>query len=138
MITTTLPKQMPKTYSELSELLMPRPIRDNEELSSATEMIDRLAGHDLNDDQDDYLEALSIFVEDYEEKHYPINDSHITPLNSLKFLLKENGLIGSDLGRILGSRTLGSAILRGERQLSKVHIKRLAEYFSVDASIFLR
>lgn len=130
-------KRLPSTYAALVRILPPRPIHDDAELANTVEMINHLAGHDLNADQKDYLEALSTFVETYEDKHYPIDDSHITPLDALKFLLEEHGMNGSDLGWLLGTRTLGPAILRGERQLSKAHIKKLAEYFKVEPGLFL-
>lgn len=130
-------KRLPRTYTALVRILPPRPIHDDAELANAVEMINHLAGRDLNPEQEDYLEALSIFVEAYEDEHYPIDTSNITPLEMLKFLLEENGMNGSDLGRLLGTRTLGPAILRGDRQLSKAHIKKLAERFKVDASLFL-
>ena len=58
---------------------------------------------------------------------------------SLRFrrILAEQGLSGSDLGRLLGSRPLGSAVLRGERELSKAHIRTLAEHFKVSTDLFL-
>ncbi len=43
----------------------------------------------------------------------------------------------SDLGRLLGARPLGSAILRRERQLSKANILKLADHFRVDPGLFL-
>ena len=75
-------------------------------------------------------------VEAYENEHFIIGPSD-NPIEILKFLLKQNGLSGSDLGRILGQRQLGSKILRGERELSKAQIKTLAAYFSVDPGLFL-
>jgi antitoxin component HigA of HigAB toxin-antitoxin module len=73
---------LPKTYGELVAALPPRPIHDALDLANASEMIDRLAGFDLNADQEDYLEALSVFVEAYEADHFPIDDSDITPLDA--------------------------------------------------------
>lgn len=101
-------KRLPSAYAALVRILPPRPIHDDAELANAVEMINHLAGHDLNADQEDYLEALSTFVEAYEDKYYPIDDSHITPLDSLKFLLEEHGMNGSDLGRLLGTRRLAA------------------------------
>jgi HTH-type transcriptional regulator/antitoxin HigA len=100
-------------------------------------MIDRLAGFDLNGDQEDYLEAISTFVEAYERSRFPIDDSRISPLEVLKFLLAENDMTASDLGRLLGNRTLGPAILTGRRGLSKAHIRKLAERFGVEPGLFL-
>lgn len=129
-------KALPRTYTELVAMLPPRPIHDDADLANATEVIDRLAGHALNADQEDYLEALSTFVEAYEQERYPISDGRVSPLEALKFLLDENGETASDLGRLLGNRTLGSAILAGKRSLSKAHIKKLAERFKVEPGLF--
>lgn len=128
---------LPRTYAGLVAMLPPRPIHDDVDLANAAEMIDRLAGFDLNADQEDYLEALATFVEAYEHSRFPINDTRITPLQALKFLLAENGMTASDLGRLLGNRTLGPAILSGRRGLSKTHVKKLAERFRVEPGLFL-
>jgi len=128
---------LPKTYRELVALLPPRPIHDDVDLANAVEMIDRLAGFKLNRDQEDYLEALSTFVAAYESERFPMDDSHISPRDALKFLLNEHGMSASDLGRLLGNRTLGPAILSGHRDLSKAHIKKIAKHFKVDAGVLL-
>jgi HTH-type transcriptional regulator/antitoxin HigA len=130
-------RRLPKTYGALVAMLPPRPLHDDVGLANASEMIDRLAGFDLNADQEDYLEALSTFVEAYEAERFPIDDSRISPLDALKTLLGEHGMTGSDLGRLLGNRTLGAAILAGRRKLSKAHIKKLAEHFKVEPGLFL-
>jgi HTH-type transcriptional regulator/antitoxin HigA len=89
----------------------------------------------LTSGQNDYLEVLTRIIADYEEKHFEM--SKHTPQEILKFLVEENQMSGSDLGRILGNRTLGPALLRGERSLSETHIKKLADYFSVSPALFL-
>jgi len=130
-------RRLPKVYGELVALLPPRPIHDEVDLANALEMIDRLAGFDLNADQEDYLDALSMFVEAYEAERYPVEDSDLGPLDALKALLAEHALTASDLGRLLGNRTLGPAILAGRRSLSKAHIKKLAAHFKVEPGLFL-
>ena len=130
-------RRLPKTYGGLVALLPPRPIHEDVDLANATEMIDRLAGFGLNADQEDYLDALSTFVEAYEAERFPIDDSRITPLEALKTLVDEHGMSASDLGRLLGNRTLGAAILSGRRSLSKTHIRKLAEHFKVEPGLFL-
>ncbi len=102
-----------------------------EALSVATELASR---EDLTAEQADYLEILTKIIADYEEEH--IKMSKHSPQEILKFLVEENQMSGSDLGRILGSRTLGPALLKGRRSLSKTHIKKLAEYFSVSPALF--
>lgn len=130
-------RKLPKSYAALVAVLPPRPIHDDVDLANAGEMIDRLAGFALNADQEDYLEALATFVEAYEAARFPIDDSAITPLECLKHLLAEHEMNASDLGRLLGSRTLGAAILSGRRDLSKMHIRKLADHFKVEPGLFL-
>ncbi len=130
-------RRLPKTYGELVAALPPRPIHDAVDLANAAEMIDRLAGFELNADQEDYLEAISVFIEAYEADHFPIDDSTMTPLDALKALMDHHGMTASDLGRLLGNRTLGAAILNGRRGLSKAHVKKLAEHFKVEPGLFL-
>ena len=129
--------RLPKTYQELVALLPPRPIHDDVELANTSQMIDALAGFDLNADQEDYLEAISMFVEAYEAHRFPMEESFESPLRALRALLAEHGMNGSDLGRLLGNRTLGAAILNGRRSLSKTHIRVLAEHFRVAPRLFL-
>ncbi len=116
----------------------PRTIHDDIDLVNVTEIVDRLAVLDHpTKDQADYLETLCTLVAAYENAHHPIDVSRLGPLETLNFLLNERGLSASDLGRILGQRQLGSAILRGRRQLSKTHICKLAAYFGVSPGVFL-
>lgn len=138
MSTAALPKDMPKNYASLVAVLPPRKIRDVDDLEAATEVMDRLAVlDDPTEDQADYLDTLATLVAAYEEERQTIDTSGIDPLETLKFLLGEHGLTGSDLGRILGQRQLGAAILSGRRRLSKTHIAKLAQYFRVSPGVFL-
>lgn len=128
---------VPETYGELADILQPRPIHNEREYRKAVRMIDRIAGHELNRDQEDYLEALAVFVAAYEDERHPIKLKPLPPHEVLKLVMEESGMNASDLGRLLGSRALGSAILRGERGISKTHIKILSERFKVDPALFL-
>lgn len=137
-MTTETKNKLPVHWKELVEkLYLLKPIRSKGDYNRAMQIVHLLAGRtDLSRDQEAYLESLSILVEAYEREHSDL-DTPGDPVETLKFLLEQNGLNGSDLGRILGQRQIGSKILRGERKLSKAHIKKLAEYFSVDAGLFL-
>ena len=56
----------------------------------------------------------------------------------LKHLLEEHELAAADLSRILGgSRNLGAMILRGERNLTLPHVRKLAAHFKVGAELFV-
>ena len=134
----TKKNQIPTNWKKLvTELYLLRPISTKGDYNRAIHIVDMLAGRtDLNRDQADYLESLSTLIEAYENEHNNF-DTDQDPIEILKFLLDENGLNGSDLGRLLGNRELGSKILNGVRKLSKRHIKILADRFSVEPGLFL-
>jgi HTH-type transcriptional regulator/antitoxin HigA len=129
-------KPMPAAYSELVILFPLRPLRDEVDYDNALEVAESLVGRvDLNEDQADYLDVLTDIIQKYEAHRHAVGGRG-TPLDALKRMLKEQGLSGSDLGRLLGNRPLGGAILRGERKLSKAHISILSEHFKVSTDLF--
>ena len=57
-----------------------------------------MAGHELNEEQEDYLETIAILVDQYDRTQ----PEKSTPLAVLRLLMEEHDLSGRDLGRILG------------------------------------
>jgi antitoxin component HigA of HigAB toxin-antitoxin module len=128
---------LPTEYAELIGLFPLRPLKDEIDAKNVTEIVDAMAGHHLNSDQEDYLDVLSTLLAEFEDKKYPMKPSRRAPLANLKHLLDEHAMSASDLGRLLGNRALGSKILRGERELSLANIRKLMKRFAVDASLFI-
>ena len=133
----SIPAKMPTRYAELVALHMPRPIHDRVAYDNTVEVIDALAGHRLNADQDDYLELLGQLVETYEAAHlrpYP----KVKGIDALKFLLSEHQLTGDDLAKLLSvDRSTAYKILKGTRNLTTDHIGILRDRFSVSAELFI-
>ena len=130
---------LPETFEALNTLHQLRPIRDEVDYDNAVEVVDRLAVLDRRTpDQEDYLETLAALIGKYDDEHYAADFSHLSPLASLKYLMDQHEINGSQLGELLGkNRSLGGKILRGERQLSKAHIRILADRFKVSPALFL-
>lgn len=133
----SLPAELPTRYAELVALHMPRPLHDRVAYDNTVEVIDALAGHKLNADQEDYLELLGQLVETYEAGHltpYPRS----TGIDALKFLLSENQLTGDDLAKLLSvDRSTAYKIIKGTRNLTTEHIRSLCERFSVSPELFI-
>ena len=128
---------MPKNYPELVALHLPRPIHDKVSHDNAVEIVHALVGFKLNRDQEDYLELMGKLIEDYESETIP-EPAPVKGVESLKYLLESNNLSGDDLGGILGvDRSIAYRILKGTRQLTAEHIKKLAARFAVSADLFL-
>ena len=140
MSTTTAEKatELPKKLGELTSLFAPLAIDSDRTYRQTMKWVDELAVLDKRTkDQERFLETLTILVEAYEDKHHKIDVESASPTEVLNFLLGQHGLSGRDLGRILGQAQLGGKILRGERELSKNHIRTLCAYFKVGPELFL-
>lgn len=136
--TRELPAVLPQTFEELCGIHWPRPIHDAVDYENAAAIVDRLALlPKRTKDQEDYLEAISTLIEKYDADHLPAAEIG-DPVETLKFLLAGHEMTASDLGRLLGNRTLGSAILRGERKISRANARKLADYFKVNPLLFFQ
>lgn len=130
--------EIPDTYAALADLFMPRPLHDDVDYRNALAVLDAMAGFEMNGDQEDYFEAVATFVEKYEAVHHATVQEDMTPAELIKSLMEEHGMSESDLGRLLGDRSLGHRIITGERELSKAHIRILAEHFSLNPAALLK
>jgi HTH-type transcriptional regulator/antitoxin HigA len=130
------PRGIPPTYAELVGVLVPRAIHDAVEFKNASEIMNAMAGHELNEEQEDYLETIAILVDEYDRAHNE-QPKKSKPLEVLHLLVEEHGISGRELGRILGNEAAGGFILRGERSVTVDQAKKLGARFSVDPSLFL-
>jgi antitoxin component HigA of HigAB toxin-antitoxin module len=127
---------IPDSYEALCQVQIPRPIHDKVAYGNALEIIDALAGRKLSKEQEDYLEAISLFVHQYERRF--VDEPQIDPLELLSHLLEENGLTRKDLAQILGvNASNATRILKGSRSITPAHAKRLGERFKVRPGLFL-
>jgi len=129
--------RIPETFTELVRIWMPRAIHDEVEFHNAFEIMNALAGFDLNSEQEDYLETVSILVDEYDRKHNP-QPNRTKPINVLRSLIESANLSSRELGRILGKdESLGSKLLAGERAITVKHAVKLGKRFGLDPVIFL-
>jgi HTH-type transcriptional regulator/antitoxin HigA len=112
-------------------------IRNERDYDRARDVVDGLVMRPkLSREDRERLEVMMVLMESHEEKHHAIDASAIGPIELLKALMKDHAMTASDLGRLLGSRALGSLILNGKRELSKTHIRVLSKHFALDPSAF--
>ena len=137
-VTRTGAARLPADFDALVRRLPPSAIVDEVGYRNAQEMIDALSCvPNLTPDQSRYLKTLTILFKAYEDEHHDIDTSAVGTVEVLKALMEERGMSQSDLGRLLGERSLGSKVIGGQRALSKAHIRKLAKEFAVDPSLFL-
>lgn len=134
--TATPYAKIPKTYAELMARHLIRPIHDQVDAANAAEMIDLLAGHALNAEQSDYLDLLSDLYEKWENAQFPL--AHAQGAELLRLVLAERNEGAGDLARLLGiDPSLAYRILRGERQLTAVQIRKAADAYGLNPAALL-
>lgn len=129
---------LPKDYPGLCRVFLPRPIHDAVDYANVAEVADAMALHqdDFTTDQTDYFDLLCTLMEEYDAAR--VKWPKLRGVDVLKHLLEEHELAAADLSRILGgSRNLGAMILRGERNLTLSHIRKLAAHFQVNVQLFV-
>jgi antitoxin component HigA of HigAB toxin-antitoxin module len=129
---------MPKDYAGLCRVFLPRPIRDRAGYDNTVEIADAFAGFEgrMTADQSDYFDLLCDLIEKREQETSP--PPKLRALALLKHLVRESGMTGAALSRVLGrSPSLGPMILRGERKITAGHAVKLAKYFRLRADVFL-
>jgi len=123
-------------YAKLLSKVLPRPIRTEVENRRMTELLLELdEREDLSAEEEQLAEMLTILIEDFEAKRYPLPP--VSPRESLKALMEERGLLHSDIWPVLGNKGVTSEILNGKRSISKAQAKKLAEYFRVPVELFI-
>ena len=138
--TTAKPRleTLPTDYAGLCRRLMPRPVRDAVDYANVTEITDAMAlgQDDFTADQRDYFDLLCSLLEEYDREH--VRWPKLPVRARLQHLLDEAGLTAADLSRLLGgSRNLGAMILRGDRNLTLPHVRKLAAHFHVSPDLFI-
>ena len=131
-------QRLPKDYLGLCQRYVPRPLHNAADYAAAALAIEPLVGYEdrLTADQVDYLEAVSSFLEAYDRA--TVKWPETQPLDTLRFVLEQQGMSAADLSRLLGAdRSLGPKILRGERRLTLDHVRILARHFQVEPGLFL-
>ena len=127
-----------KRYVRLLAQAGPRVPETEKEYKSLLSQIEKLMERDeeeLSVEETRLLALLSVLVEQYEDKNYPVSDAK--PLDVLRHLMEDRALTHKDVWSLFGSRGTASDVINGKRSISKTHAKRLAEFFRVPADLFI-
>ena len=115
-----------------------RVIRSENEYDHAIATLNRLSdrGKHRTPDETEYLLALAVFVEKYEDEHHSIPPA--SGAEMLEYLIETHSLTQTDVAAGTGlAESTVSEILRGKRKLGVKHIDALARFFKVKGAVFL-
>jgi HTH-type transcriptional regulator/antitoxin HigA len=137
MAAKTASRKMPDTYFQLVRQFPLAQIRDRRHLAEALKVIDRLLEQNLDRGKQEYLDVLSDLVERYEDEHEPIPEASESDV--LRELIRASGRSQTKLAKEVGiAQSTLSAVLNGDRALTREHVVTLARFFNVSPEVFLR
>ncbi len=113
-----------------------RPLRSEEELDEATEVLNSLLDRDRDPWEEDYLEILGDLIEKYERATLPEGD--VSDADMLQHLIEARSVTQAQVAVETGiAESTISALVRGKRRLARKHLEALARYFRVSPAVFL-
>lgn len=123
-------------YSALLRKVPPKVIHSEEENEAYTEILLELdrRSEKLTKAEREYSELLTLLIEDYEQKRYPLPKAK--PISVIRFLMDQHDLKQKDLADIFGTVSIVSEVLSGKRELNKDQIKRLSTRSHVSPELF--
>ena len=113
-----------------------KPIRTEAEYEAALQEIESLFDVPPNTPAEDRLELLTILVEVYEAKHYPIPPPD--PIDAILHVMDAYQLVPRDLEPYLGSLERISEVLSRQKPLTLMMIRKLHEGLGIPAEILIR
>lgn len=124
------------SYFELVRKFPLKPIRSDDELNLAVEVINGLLDRPtLDPDEEAYLDVLSDLVERYESEAHPMPPLPDSAM--LRHLIEAKEVSQAEVAREAGiPESTVSEVLAGKRSLSRPNIGRLARYFRIDPGVF--
>lgn len=136
MIIKNQQSAMPDSYVELVKQFPLTHVRSRKQFGQAITLVDELLRKRLDRGAQEYLDALSDLIATYEDEHAPIPDASESDV--LRELMRSSGRTQTVLSKAVGiAQSTLSAILAGEREMTKSHMIALATFFNVPPSVFL-
>jgi|SRR5699024_3196855 len=92
-----------------------QPLHTDEDYQAALARIDEIFDAKPGSKEGDELEVLGVLVDEYEEKHFPIEAPK--PIEAIRFRMDQLGMAQKDLAKTLGSKSRASELLSGKLSL---------------------
>lgn len=128
----------PKIYGALLTRTLPGIIENNADYARLETVFNNLMGkrESLSPEENRLFDLLANLLEDFENRTLTQLEKS-SPLETLKFLIQENGLRQSDLTDVFGRQSVVSEVLNGKREITKNQAKSLARRFNLRLEAFI-
>lgn len=112
-----------------------KPIKTEKDYQNALERLELIFDATPNSKEGDEAEILSMLIDDFENKHFPIESPD--PIEAIKIRMEEMNLKQKDLVGIIGGKSTISEILNKRKKLTVEMIRKLEKFLHISASVLV-
>ena len=113
-----------------------RTIHNKQDYKAALDEIEQLWSAPAKSAEAERLDVLSLLVEHYEKKHFPIADPD--PIEFIEHVMESRGLSRKDLEPMIGPRGRVADIMNKTRPLTLDMIRRLVAQLDLPADVLVK
>ncbi|MFK7906679.1 MAG: type II toxin-antitoxin system HigA family antitoxin [Chitinophagales bacterium] len=112
-----------------------KPIKTEQDYTEALERLEIIFDAPIDTIEGDEAEILSLLIENYENKYYPIEAPD--PIEAIKIRMEEMNMKQKDLVGIIGGKSRVSEILNKKKKLTVDMIRELEKALHISASVLV-
>ena len=113
-----------------------KPIKTEADYRAALKRLEEIFDAKPGTHESDELEILGLMVDDYENKHYPIETPD--PIEAIKIRMEEMNLKQVDLIPEIGGKSRVSEILNRKRRLTVDMIRKLGNRLNLSYNLLIK
>src|SRR3990172_1282690 len=113
-----------------------KPIRTKKDYQQAMDRLELIFDAGKGTEEGDELEILGILIDQYENKHFPIDLPD--PIEAIKFRMEQLGYNQTDLAKVVGLKSRASEILSKKRKLSLEMIRQIHDSLNIPTEVLIQ
>jgi len=113
-----------------------KPINNEKDYQEAMTRIGLIFDSKRGTKEGDELEILSILLDNYENKHFPIEMPD--PIEAIKFRMEQLGMKQKDLAEVVGLKSRVSEILNKKRKLTLEMIRKISVSLQIPTDVLVQ
>jgi HTH-type transcriptional regulator/antitoxin HigA len=113
-----------------------KPIKTEQDYNQALKRLEKVFDAAPGTKGGDELEILGILIEEYENKHFPIELPD--PIEAIKFRMEQLNYNQKDLADVIGLKSRANEILNRKRKLSLAMIRKLNTVLHIPSDVLIQ
>jgi HTH-type transcriptional regulator/antitoxin HigA len=111
------------------------PIKSETDYNNALKRLETIFNAPIGSPESDEADILGLLIDDYEQKHYPIEAPD--PIEAIKIRMEEMQLKQIDLVNEMGGKSRVSEILNKKRKLTVEMIRKLTKRLNLSPGLLI-